>query len=100
MKKIINQSIIIVMIAMLVLIPFGSVTLAIEYYQAEEPTSGEMIYDVTIVRPIGMIATALGSVFFIISLPFSALAGNVDAASEELVKKPARYTFIRPLGDF
>lgn len=100
MKKITNPSIIIVMIAMLVLIPFGSITLAEEYFEAEEPEGGEMIYDAIIVRPIGLIATAVGSVFFVLSLPFSAAGDNVDTASEELVKRPARYTFKRPLGEF
>lgn len=100
MKKITNPSIIIVMIAILVLIPFGSVTLAEEYFESEEPEGGEMIYDAVIIRPIGIIATAVGSVFFVLSLPFSAAGDNVDAASEELVKRPARYTFKRPLGEF
>jgi hypothetical protein len=100
MKKITNPSIIIVMIATLVLIPFGSVTLAEEYFEAEAPEGGEMIYDAVIIRPIGIIATAVGSVFFVLSLPFSAAGDNVDAASEELVKRPARYTFKRPLGEF
>lgn len=100
MKKITNPSIIIVMIAMLVLIPFGSITLAEEYFEAEEPEGGEMIYDAIIVRPIGLIATAVGSVFFVLSLPFAAAGDNVDTASEELVKRPARYTFKRPLGEF
>ncbi len=100
MKKIANQSISIVMIMMLLFIPFGSVALAEEYFEAEEPEGGEMIYDAIIVRPIGLIATAVGSVFFVLSLPFSAAGGNVDTASEELVKKPARFTFKRPLGEF
>ena len=100
MKKIANQSISIVMIMMWLFIPFGSVALAEEYFEAEEPEGGEMIYDAIIVRPIGLIATAVGSVFFVLSLPFSAAGGNVDTASEELVKKPARFTFKRPLGEF
>ena len=100
MKKITNHSIIVVMIALLVLIPFGSASLAGEYFEAEEPEGAEMIYDALIVRPIGMIATAVGSIFFVLSLPFSVAGDNVDSASEELVKKPARYTFKRPLGEF
>ena len=100
MKKITNTPIIAVIIAMLVLIPFGSVSLAEEYFEAEKPEGGEMIFDAVIVRPIGIIATAVGSVFFVLSLPFSAAGDNVDAASEELVKRPARFTFKRPLGEF
>lgn len=100
MKKIANQSISIVVIMMLVFIPFGSVALAAEYFESETPEGGEMMYDAIIVRPIGLIATAVGSVFFVLSLPFSALSGNVDAAGEQLIKKPARFTFQRPLGEF
>lgn len=100
MKKIAKQSISIVMIMMVLFVPFGSIALAEEYFEAEEPEGGEMIYDAVIVRPIGIIATAVGAVFFVLSLPFSAAGGNVDSASEELVKKPARFTFKRPLGEF
>ena len=100
MKRIAKQSISIVMIMMVLFIPFGSIALAEEYFEAEEPEGGEMIYDAVIVRPIGLVATAVGTVFFVLSLPFSAAGGNVDSASEELVKKPARFTFKRPLGEF
>jgi hypothetical protein len=53
-----------------------------------------------VLRPVGIVATAVGSVFFIISLPFSALANNVDTAGEKLVKDPFRFTFKRPIGEF
>jgi hypothetical protein len=53
-----------------------------------------------VVRPIGAVATAVGSVFWLISLPFSASGDNVDTATEKLVKEPAKYTFDRPLGEF
>ena len=100
MKKIASKSISIVMIMMLMFIPFGSVALAEEYFEAAEPEGGEMIYDAIIVRPFGLVATAIGSIFFVVSLPFSAAGGNIDTASEELVKRPARFTFKRPLGEF
>ena len=47
-----------------------------------------------------LLAIALGSLVFIVSVPFSALGGNTQEAFEEMVKKPARYTFKRQLGDF
>jgi hypothetical protein len=100
MKKIINQSIIVLVIATLIVIPFGSAALAQEFFESTEPEGGEMIYDTLVLRPVGIIATAVGSVFFILSLPFSALGDNVDAASEKLVRDPYRYTFERPLGEF
>ena len=100
MKKIINQSIIFLVIVTLIVIPFGSSALAQEFFEATEPEGGEMIYDTVVLRPVGLVATAVGSVFFILSLPFSALANNVDDASEKLVKDPYRFTFKRPLGEF
>jgi hypothetical protein len=100
MKKIINQSIIFLVIVTLIVIPFGSSALAQEFFESTDPEGGEMIYDTVVLRPVGLIATAVGSVFFILSLPFSALANNVDDASEKLVKDPYRYTFKRPLGEF
>ena len=100
MKKIINQCIIFLMIVTLIVIPFGSSALAQEYFESQEAEGGEMIYDTVVLRPVGLVATAVGSVFFFLSLPFSALANNVDSAGEKLVKDPFRYTFKRPLGEF
>jgi hypothetical protein len=44
------------------------------------------------------VALVGGSVVFVLSLPFSALGGNVGEAADKLVVDPARYTFVRPLG--
>ena len=100
MKKIINRCIIFLVIVTLIVIPFGSSALAQEYFESKEPEGGEMIYDTVVLRPVGMIATAVGSVFFILSLPFSALSDNVDDAKEKLIEDPFRFTFKRPLGEF
>jgi hypothetical protein len=59
-----------------------------------------MIFDFILVRPIGIVATVVGSVFYVVSLPFSLLGENSDEASQALVKDPAAYTFSRPLGEF
>ncbi len=100
MFKIAKKSLVIVMITALIVIPFASAALAAEYFEAEDPSGGAMIFDFIMVRPIGIIATAVGSVFFVVSWPFSALGDNVDTASEKLVKEPAAFTFKRPLGEF
>ena len=89
-----------VMVASLLVIPFGSTALAQEYFETEDPGGGAMIFDLCVVRPVGIVATALGSVAFVMSLPFSALGDNVDVAGEKLFKEPASYTFTRPLGEF
>lgn len=91
---------VILMISVLLIAPGASTALAEEYFEKEDPTGGMMIYDMCLVRPIGIVATAVGSVFYVISLPFSALGDNTDQAAQALVKDPAAYTFSRPLGDF
>ncbi len=100
MFKIAKKTLVLVMVASLLIIPFGSAAVAQEYFEAEDPGGGAMLFDFLVVRPIGIVATAIGSVAFVISWPFSALGGNSGVAGQKLVKEPAAYTFIRPLGDF
>jgi hypothetical protein len=64
-----------------------------------EPTYGEMAVDGLLLRPLGFVGTVLGTGAWIVTLPFSALGGNVGEATNQLIVKPARYTFTRPLGD-
>lgn len=64
----------------------------------EEAKGPSMVLDALLVRPLGVAGTALGTVFFIGTLPFTILGGNVPEAANALVVKPARYTFVRPLG--
>ena len=100
MRNVAKSGIILGVIAALICIPFTTSALADEYLKNKEPGGGAMIYDLLAVRTTGLVATAVGSVFWVITLPFSALGDNVDAATEKLVKSPARYTFKRPLGEF
>ena len=87
-------------IVALIAMPFATSALAQEYFETKEPSGDAMLYDTIVLRPIGIVATAVGSVFWLISLPFSAAGDNVDTATEKLVKEPAAYTFKRPLGEF
>ena len=87
-------------IAALIGVPFATSALAQEYFETKEPGGGDMIYDVLVIRPIGIVATAVGSIFWVFGLPFSASGDNVDTATQKLVKDPAAYTFDRPLGEF
>ena len=63
-----------------------------------EPSAGEMAVDIAIARPFGLVATVLGGAAFVVSLPFSALGGNVEEAADALVIGPAKATFVRCLG--
>ncbi|MEZ5542273.1 MAG: hypothetical protein R3F42_09525 [Pseudomonadota bacterium] len=65
----------------------------------DEPSGGAMLADLFMLRPVMLIGTAVGVTAFVVSLPFSALGGNVGEAADHLVMKPVKYTFVRPLGD-
>jgi len=55
--------------------------------------------DVFLVRPACFVATVIGSVFFVVSLPIAATSRSVNRAADALVVGPAKATFTRPLGD-
>lgn len=100
MFRIAKKFLVILMVSVLLTAPLASTALAEEYFEREDPSGGMMIADMVFVRPIGLAATAIGSIFYVISLPFSLLGQNADEAGEALVKDPAAYTFTRPLGEF
>jgi len=66
----------------------------------KEKGAGPMMFDLLLIRPVGVAATVIGSALFVVSLPFSAIGGNTKPAYEKMVKEPAKYTFTRPLGDY
>ena len=62
--------------------------------------AGAMAVDVLIGRPMGIVATVLGTAVFIVALPFAALSGSVKPVAQTLVAEPFKFTFTRPVGDF
>ncbi|MCC7377019.1 MAG: hypothetical protein IT581_20330 [Verrucomicrobiales bacterium] len=60
----------------------------------------EVAADALVVRPVGIAATAVGAVIFVVALPFAAISGDVNRTGRTLVGTPARFTFKRRLGDF
>lgn len=64
----------------------------------EEPTMLAMTGDLLIARPVGLVATVAGAAVFLVSLPFTAMGGNMSEAADTLVVGPARTTFVRCLG--
>ena len=100
MHKITKQSMVFLLIVTLVLIPFGGSALAETQTVNDDISAGAMAADLFFVRPLGIIATVLGAAIFVVSLPFSALGGNTEEASQKLVVDPAKFTFKRALGNF
>ncbi len=65
---------------------------------ADYPNDFSMAGDLLIARPLGVVWTVAGSALFVVSLPFTALGGNVKQAADTLVIGPAKETFVRCLG--
>jgi hypothetical protein len=99
MKKIVKNSMVILVTVALISIPFGTSALAESTYKKGDISAGAMAADILFARPVGILAVVTGSVLFVVALPFSALGGNVQATSQKLVKDPVKFTFYRPLGD-
>ena len=68
-------------------------------YVDDRPTFAAMFADGLLVRPLGLGAMVLGAATWVGTLPFSALGGNLDEATQKLVVEPAQFTFTRPLGE-
>jgi hypothetical protein len=81
-------------LAVLLLVPQIGYSQAVE----ETPTAMAMAGDLVIARPLLLVATVVGTVGYIVSLPFSLAGGNAGEAAETLVVGPAKATFVRCLG--
>ena len=100
MRRMAKQSIIFVLAAALVVIPFGTTAFSGTYSSKDDIDAGAMAADCLFVRPIGIVSIVAGSALFVVSLPFSALGGNLKDAAQKLVMDPISFTFKRPLGEF
>ena len=67
-------------------------------YDIQTPKAYAMLGDLIIARPLLIGATAIGAVAFVVSLPFTALGGNIEEAADALVVEPGREAFVRCLG--
>ncbi|WAE61744.1 multidrug transporter [Stutzerimonas sp. R40042] len=67
-------------------------------YTVEAPKAYSMVGDLIIARPLLIAATAIGAGIFVVSLPFTALGGNVGEAGKALVVEPGKAAFVRCLG--
>jgi hypothetical protein len=67
-------------------------------YTANAPKAFSMVGDLLIARPLLIGATAIGAIAFVVSLPFTALGGNIGEAGKALVLEPGEAAFVRCLG--
>ena len=59
-----------------------------------------VVGDLVFARPLGIVATVIGSAVFFVSLPFTIPSGSVQHTGDVMVGEPFNFTFKRPLGDF
>ena len=59
----------------------------------------EDIVDLTLLRPLGCLATVAGGCLFVVTLPFTVPTRSVGKAAKRLVVVPFKYTFSRPFPD-
>ncbi len=95
-----KKSLVLLIAAVLLFTWAASPALASEkqYVTGEDRNAASMMFDLVLLRPLGLVATVVGTAFFVVSLPFSILGGNTGEAANKLVVEPAKYTFSRPLG--
>lgn len=67
---------------------------------ADSDKAPAVIADTVAVRPVGLASILIGSVVFIVSLPFAITSGSVGETADTLIGEPFRFTFERPVGDF
>ena len=65
----------------------------------DTPSAMAMAADLVLVRPLGLVATVVGTALFVVQLPLSVVMGEPPAdPARKLVVEPAQFTFSRPLG--
>jgi len=64
----------------------------------DRPNEFAMVGDLLVARPIGAVMTIGGAAVWLVSLPFTLMAGHAGEAAETLMLGPAEATFVRCLG--
>jgi hypothetical protein len=61
---------------------------------------GGKVFDLVVLRPLGVGGTLVGGLAFLIAAPLSWYAVGFDEVWDLFVMGPVEFTFQRPLGDF
>ena len=85
---------------LIILLLVSSLAMPMPAFAKDEPNGGEMMVDLVIARPLGIVATALGAIVFVVATPFTLATGTWKKSAKKLVGNPAKYTFKRELGVF
>ena len=88
-----------VICALLVAAPVSAASLSSN--KSVDERSVPVVFDALFLRPIGLVMTIGGAVVYGVSVPFVAMTRPTDLGKplEPLVFRPARYTFVDPIGE-
>ena len=92
MKKILG----LFLVTLLALWGSGSV-FATDYFP-EHPSLEDVVEDVLVLRPVGLIRTVIEGAAFVVTLPVTIPLRKDEKAFDYLVRDPYGFTFKRPLG--
>ncbi len=56
------------------------------------------LFDILILRPMGLVSCAVGIGVSVVALPFAATTGAGAEVGDKLITEPFEYTFRRPIG--
>lgn len=94
MKKLIT----VLSLAVLLTLPSAS-THASNFTDYEETGGTAIVLDVLIARPLGIASLAIGTVVFIVALPYTIPSWTLGRTADKLIADPFRFTFLRPVGE-
>ena len=66
--------------------------------EPEGPRAADIV-DLVVLRPLGFVATIVGTCVFVVTLPFTVPTRAVDKSADTFVVTPFKYTFSRPFPD-
>ncbi len=80
---------------------YGQDDVVSEFEQRKpQPTAETIVADLILVRPISLVALALGAGLSILATPFAAASGTTGDVYRRLVVDPYTFAICRPLGEF
>jgi ABC-type phosphate transport system permease subunit len=58
-----------------------------------------MLYDIVILRPVGLASVIVGAAATIVAFPFSITSNSSREVGDAMIGETSRFTFCRPLGE-
>ncbi|MDX9786987.1 MAG: hypothetical protein RBT11_09435 [Desulfobacterales bacterium] len=100
MRSAIKKIWVLIIAAAMILVPLTSSSIAATEYEKDDMAAEKMAADLVAIRPVAIVGTIVGFTVYLVSLPFSIPGGNSQEVWETTVVTPAKFAFVRPLGDF